>query len=129
MSGADGVAEWSMIRPTRIPAMPETTRASENAAVGSVQDISHELLGDTFAGTDHVLRLNGPRVEAFSGVDAKLFELLTKGQAVSRHRRSRTPPTRASSAVSCYCRNDEASPVSRSGTASDWRTRSRTTCL
>ncbi|MFF0479406.1 hypothetical protein [Streptomyces sp. NPDC004284] len=52
----------------------------EHAAAGSVQDISHELLGGAYAGTDHVFRLNGPRVEAFSGVDAKLFELLTNGQ-------------------------------------------------
>ncbi|MFB7324703.1 hypothetical protein [Streptomyces sp. NPDC056190] len=51
----------------------------EHAASGSVQDISHELLGDTYAGTDHVFRLNGPRVEAFSGVDAKLFRLISEG--------------------------------------------------
>ncbi|MFE2749675.1 hypothetical protein ACFXKX_36080 [Streptomyces scopuliridis] len=52
----------------------------EHAASGSVQDISHELLGDTYAGTDHVFRLNGPRIEAFSGVDARLFRLLSEGQ-------------------------------------------------
>ncbi|MGW5234258.1 hypothetical protein ACWEQU_18670 [Streptomyces nodosus] len=27
-----------------------------------------------------MFRLNGPRVEAFSGVDAQLFELLVKGE-------------------------------------------------
>ncbi|MFJ5636460.1 hypothetical protein ACIQF5_27970 [Streptomyces goshikiensis] len=52
----------------------------EHAASTSVQDISHELLGNTYAGTDHVFRLNGPRVEAFSGVDTNLFALLAKGQ-------------------------------------------------
>ncbi|MFE3589574.1 hypothetical protein ACFXOY_18935 [Streptomyces niveus] len=52
----------------------------EHAASGSVQDISHELLGDTYAGTDHVFRLNGPRIEAFSGVEARLFGLLSEGQ-------------------------------------------------
>ncbi|MFD8886829.1 hypothetical protein ACFV0H_30645 [Streptomyces erythrochromogenes] len=53
----------------------------EHAASTSVQDISHELLGNTYAGTDHVFRLNGPRVEAFSGVDASLFRLLSEGSA------------------------------------------------
>ncbi|MFR9673331.1 hypothetical protein [Streptomyces sp. TR02-1] len=51
-----------------------------HAASGSVQDVSHELLGTTFAGTDHVFRLNGPRVEAFSGVEASLFGLLCERQ-------------------------------------------------
>ncbi|MDG9715573.1 hypothetical protein [Streptomyces sp. DH24] len=52
----------------------------EHAAAGSVQDISHRLLGHTYAGTDHVFRLNGPRVEAFSGVDKELFGLLMAGK-------------------------------------------------
>ncbi|MFF9013572.1 hypothetical protein ACF09C_11490 [Streptomyces sp. NPDC014870] len=51
----------------------------EHAASTSVQDITHELLGTEFAGTDHVFRLNGPRVEAFSGVDKSLFGLLADG--------------------------------------------------
>ncbi|MFG3526583.1 hypothetical protein ACGF8B_07550 [Streptomyces sp. NPDC047917] len=53
----------------------------EHAAAGSVQDISHRLFGRTYAGTDHVFRLNGPRVEAFSGMDKELFDLLTAGKA------------------------------------------------
>ncbi|MGW3385598.1 hypothetical protein [Streptomyces cinereoruber] len=52
----------------------------EHAAAGSVQDISHRLLGHTYAGTDHVFRLNGPRVETFSGVDKELFDLLAEGE-------------------------------------------------
>ncbi|WP_448317039.1 hypothetical protein [Streptomyces sp. CO7] len=57
----------------------------EHAAAGSIQDISHKLLGDTYAGTDHVFRLNGPRVEAFSGVRAELFDLLSGG-SVEKYR-------------------------------------------
>ncbi|MGW1088289.1 hypothetical protein ACWD4L_18670, partial [Streptomyces sp. NPDC002596] len=51
----------------------------EHAASTSVQDISHELLGKDYSGTDHVFRLDGPRMEAFSGVDSKLFGLLAEG--------------------------------------------------
>ncbi|MFB7222218.1 hypothetical protein ACFC0I_29115, partial [Streptomyces sp. NPDC056227] len=51
----------------------------EHAASTSVQDISHELLGKDCSGTDHVFRLDGPRMEAFSGVDSKLFGLLAEG--------------------------------------------------
>lgn len=50
----------------------------EHAAAGSVQDVEHKLLGDKFAGTDHVFRLNGLRVEAFSGVETELFRYLAK---------------------------------------------------
>ncbi|MGY5131697.1 hypothetical protein ACWGJW_04690 [Streptomyces nigrescens] len=68
----------------------------EHAASGSVQDISHELLGDTYAGTDHVFRLNGPRVEAFSGVEARLFNLVSQGRVeeyrASVHAARRTRP-------------------------------------
>ncbi|MFB7676226.1 hypothetical protein ACFC26_32950, partial [Kitasatospora purpeofusca] len=38
-----------------------------HAAIGSVQEADHELLGIPFVGTDHVLCLNRTRVEAFSG--------------------------------------------------------------
>ncbi|MBV2355397.1 hypothetical protein KUM39_13615 [Streptomyces sp. J2-1] len=69
----------------------------EHAASGSVQDIGHELLGESYAGTDHVFRLNGPRVEAFSGVETELFRVLRAGgveryQAIvhaTRHTRPR----------------------------------------
>ncbi|MCB8901835.1 MULTISPECIES: hypothetical protein [unclassified Streptomyces] len=51
----------------------------EHAASTSVQDAAHTLLGTEYVGTDHVFRLNGPRVEAFSGVDQALFRLLARG--------------------------------------------------
>ncbi|MFD0408925.1 hypothetical protein [Kitasatospora sp. NPDC127116] len=35
-----------------------------HAAIGSVQDADHELLGVPFVGTDHVLRLNRTRAKA-----------------------------------------------------------------
>lgn len=44
--------------------------AHQREASGSVQGISHELLGDTYAGTGHVFKLSGPRIAAFSRVDA-----------------------------------------------------------
>lgn len=57
-----------------------------HAGAGSVQDVDHILCGIKFAGTDHVFRLNGVRVEAFSGVAEDLLRLLAKGQ-VKQYRR------------------------------------------
>ncbi|OXM50413.1 hypothetical protein [Amycolatopsis alba] len=58
-----------------------------HAATGSVQDANHTLLGKRFVGTDHVFRLNGTRVEAFSGVGAALFDLLAHGRVTQyRHK-------------------------------------------
>lgn len=51
-----------------------------HAAAGSVQDSEYKLLGIPFVGTDHVFRLNNKRVEAFSGVAADLFSLLSAGE-------------------------------------------------
>ncbi|MFI8514043.1 hypothetical protein ACIGHB_23235 [Streptomyces sp. NPDC085460] len=51
----------------------------EHAASTSVRDADNTLLGTEYTGTDHVFRLNGPRVEAFSGVDQALFQLLARG--------------------------------------------------
>lgn len=51
-----------------------------HAALGSVQDAKATLHGIPFVGTDHVLRLNGTRVEAFSGVEADLFGHLAGGR-------------------------------------------------
>ncbi|MFB7406462.1 hypothetical protein ACFCZ2_04675, partial [Streptomyces sp. NPDC056202] len=51
----------------------------EHAAAMSVQDAAHTLFGTAYVGTDHVFRLNGPRVEAFSGVDEEVFRLLARG--------------------------------------------------
>ncbi|MFJ9007885.1 hypothetical protein [Streptomyces canus] len=50
-----------------------------HAATDSVQDAAYTLLGIPFVGTDHVFRLNGTRVEAFSGVHADLFTHLSRG--------------------------------------------------
>lgn len=50
-----------------------------HAATGSVQDASQTLLGVPFLGTDHVFRLNGTRVEAFSGIAQDLFDHLARG--------------------------------------------------
>ncbi|MER7684978.1 hypothetical protein [Streptomyces sp. NPDC097610] len=50
-----------------------------HAATDSVQDAECTLLGVPFVGTDHVFRLNGTRVEAFSGVQADLFGHLSRG--------------------------------------------------
>jgi hypothetical protein len=51
-----------------------------HAATGSVQDARQTLLGVPFLGTDHVFRLNGTRVEAFSGIAQDLFDHLARGQ-------------------------------------------------
>ncbi|MEU6978148.1 hypothetical protein [Streptomyces sp. NPDC046371] len=51
----------------------------EHAASMSIQDAAHVLFGNEYVGTDHVFRLNGPRVEAFSGVDREVFRLLARG--------------------------------------------------
>ncbi|MFD3567080.1 hypothetical protein [Streptomyces sp. NPDC058667] len=69
----------------------------EHAASMGIQDATHTLSGNEYVGTDHVFRLNGPRVEAFSGVDAEVFRLLTRGDVeeyralvhASRHVRPR----------------------------------------
>lgn len=57
-----------------------------HAATGSVQDADNVLLGIPFVGTDHVFRLNGVRVEAFSGVATALFDRLARGR-VEQYRR------------------------------------------
>ncbi|MFI8912716.1 hypothetical protein ACIGW4_13980 [Streptomyces sp. NPDC053513] len=51
----------------------------EHAASMSIQDAAHTLFGNDYVGTDHVFHLNGPRVEAFSGVDEEIFRLLVRG--------------------------------------------------
>ncbi len=57
-----------------------------HAATGSVQDAQNVLLGIPFVGTDHIFRLNGVRMEAFSGVTTALFDLLDHGR-VEQYRR------------------------------------------
>lgn len=51
-----------------------------HAATESMQDAWHDLFGIRFHGTDHVFRLNGTRVEAFSGVAHDLLDLLVDGR-------------------------------------------------
>ncbi|APU15376.1 MULTISPECIES: hypothetical protein [Actinoalloteichus] len=62
------------------------TGSTQRGTAWSVQDADHTLLGIRFVGTDHVFRLNGTRVEAFSGVADDLYGLLTRGQ-VNQYRR------------------------------------------
>ena len=57
-----------------------------HAGTGIVQDIDPQIRGIRFIGTDHVFRLNGKRVEAFSGLAADLFKYLRDGD-VERYRR------------------------------------------
>lgn len=61
------------------------TRQS-HAAISSVRNIEHTLLGIPCVGTEHVFRLNGERVEAFSGLAEDLFKILTQGR-VDKYRR------------------------------------------
>jgi hypothetical protein len=50
------------------------------AATSSYQDADMEI-GDTkFVGTDHVFRMETVRIEAFSGMDSTLYELIKKGR-------------------------------------------------
>jgi hypothetical protein len=49
------------------------------AATSSVDDADIEV-GDTkFVGTDHVFRMGTARIEAFSGMDSRLYELIKDG--------------------------------------------------
>lgn len=53
------------------------TTGFAHPATGSIQDAAHELLDIPFIGTDHIFKLNGKRVEAFSGVAEDIFALLS----------------------------------------------------
>ncbi|MFC6700620.1 hypothetical protein ACFQE4_15100 [Streptomyces thermocoprophilus] len=55
---------------------------------GTVQlrDAKHAIHGIDFVGTDHIYRLNGTRVEAFSGLERSLYEHLHYGR-VNEYRR------------------------------------------
>ncbi len=57
-----------------------------HAGTGIVQDVEIEIGGVTFVGTDYVFRLNGTRVEAFSGLAENLFHHLRDGR-VEQYRR------------------------------------------
>ncbi|MFJ5113541.1 hypothetical protein ACIQAD_23200 [Streptomyces sp. NPDC088551] len=56
------------------------------ARTGKIRDAAHRIHGIDFAGTDHIYRLNGVRVEAFSGLHASLYDHLRKGH-VNEYRR------------------------------------------
>ncbi|MQS14789.1 hypothetical protein F7Q99_21620 [Streptomyces kaniharaensis] len=56
------------------------------AGAASVRDAHHTFNGERFVGTDQVFRLDGQRVEAFSGMAAPLYELLEMGK-VEEYRR------------------------------------------
>ncbi|MFF0623805.1 hypothetical protein [Streptomyces sp. NPDC004296] len=59
-----------------------------HASAGSVQDAGYKLLGENFEGTDHVFRLNGARVQAFSGVAKGILDALVtraKSEKPERH--------------------------------------------
>jgi hypothetical protein len=57
-----------------------------HSGTGIVQDAEQVIRGTRFLGTDHVFRLNGTRVEAFSGVAEDLFLPLAEGK-VEQYRR------------------------------------------
>ncbi|WP_405534760.1 hypothetical protein OG787_08410 [Streptomyces sp. NBC_00075] len=57
--------------------LARTSAGIAHAATDSVQDSAYTLLGIPFVGTDHAFRLDGTRVEAFSGVHADLFGQLS----------------------------------------------------
>jgi hypothetical protein len=56
-----------------------------HAASGSIQDLGYTLLGEKFEGTDHVFRLNGERVQAFSGVAADILDAVVTREQDKRH--------------------------------------------
>lgn len=58
------------------------------AGSSSVRDACHEIGTTRFVGTDQVFRLNGTRVEAFSGMDEELYELLIEGKVEAYRRRT-----------------------------------------
>lgn len=64
------------------PAAPYvTTRQEADASPPAASGTLHTHCSCTpFVGTDHVFRLNGTRVEAFSGVRANLFGHLSPGR-------------------------------------------------
>jgi hypothetical protein len=56
------------------------------AGAASVRDAHHTIGGELFVGTDQVFRLDGQRVEAFSGMASSLYKLLEAGR-VEEYRR------------------------------------------
>ncbi|MEY9956620.1 hypothetical protein [Streptacidiphilus sp. MAP5-52] len=65
-------------------------RYQENTFAGaaSVRDARHTIGGELFVGTDQVFRLDGQRVEAFSGIAEHLYKLLEAGKVEEYRRRT-----------------------------------------
>lgn len=63
---------------------------SENAFAGtaSVHDAEACFAGERHVGTDQVFRINGTRVEAFSGMATDLYDLLAEGKVEEYRRRA-----------------------------------------
>ncbi|WP_349458080.1 hypothetical protein [Nonomuraea sp. B19D2] len=80
--GGDPTAQYLTKRQGR-----EHFEGFTHPGTGIVQDVAHRIGGTKFIGTDHVFRLNGTRVEAFSGVAESLFLHLYNGK-VERYRRA-----------------------------------------
>lgn len=55
------------------------------AASGSMQDARYKLMGESFEGTDHVFRINGERVQAFSGIAKDILQVLVTRKEQERH--------------------------------------------
>jgi hypothetical protein len=65
-------------------------RYQENTFAGaaSVRDARHTIGGELYVGTDQVFRLDGQRVEAFSGIAEDLYKLLEAGKVEEYRRRA-----------------------------------------
>ncbi|MBF9071897.1 hypothetical protein [Streptacidiphilus fuscans] len=65
-------------------------RYQENTFAGaaSVRDARHTIGGELYVGTDQVFRLDGQRVEAFSGISENLYKLLEAGKVEEYRRRA-----------------------------------------
>ncbi|MFF3174345.1 hypothetical protein ACFVQ0_17145 [Streptomyces sp. NPDC057900] len=58
------------------------------AGTASVHDAKATFAGEPYVGTDQVFRINGTRVEAFSGMAADLYDLLADGKVEEYRRRA-----------------------------------------
>ncbi|MEV8339870.1 hypothetical protein [Streptomyces niveus] len=58
------------------------------AGTASVHDAEVRFAGERYVGTDQVFRINGTRVEAFSGMATDLYDLLAQGKVEEYRRRA-----------------------------------------
>ncbi|MEU6442481.1 hypothetical protein [Streptomyces sp. NPDC047046] len=82
LAGGGGAVGQYLIEEQGSKYFSETTFAG----TASVQDAKADLAGQPYVGTDQVFRINGTRVEAFSGMAADLYGLLADGR-VEEYRR------------------------------------------